>query len=168
MTSEFTAKLDLANEAVTQALARAIAPVLEAGDVILLSGPIGAGKTALCRAIIQHRLSQIDALEDVPSPTFTLVQSYDLGAVEIWHADLYRLTSPHEAIELGLEEAFENAICLVEWPDRLGDLTPDTALHFDLSYGDKEDARILELQTQAPKWIARLPEILAGIEGEHV
>lgn len=161
MISEFTAKLDLTNEDATQALARAIAPVFEAGDVVLLSGPIGAGKTALCRAIIQHRLAQISTLEDVPSPTFTLVQSYDLGAVEIWHADLYRLTSPHEAIELGLEDAFEAAICLVEWPDRLGDLTPNSALHFDLFYGDQEDARTLEIQTCAPKWIAQLPGILS-------
>lgn len=167
MTSKFTAKLDLANEAVTQALARAIAPVLEAGDVILLSGPIGAGKTALCRAIIQNRLAQIDALEDVPSPTFTLVQSYDLGPVEIWHADLYRLTSPHEAIELGLEDAFESAICLVEWPDRLGDLAPKTALHFELAYGDQDDARTLHIQTDGAKWAARLQEIIAVIESKH-
>ncbi|MGH1330070.1 MAG: tRNA (adenosine(37)-N6)-threonylcarbamoyltransferase complex ATPase subunit type 1 TsaE [Paracoccaceae bacterium] len=167
MTGEFTAKLDLKDEAATQALARALAPSLEAGDVILLQGPIGAGKTALCRAIIQHRLAEIDALEDVPSPTFTLVQIYDLGAVEIWHADLYRLSSPHEAIELGLEDAFESAICLVEWPDRLGELAPETALHFEISYGAQDDARSLEIKTTSPKWHARLPEIFADIGSNH-
>jgi tRNA threonylcarbamoyladenosine biosynthesis protein TsaE len=167
MTGEFTAKLDLVQEAATPAFARALAPELEAGDVILLSGPIGAGKTALCRAIIQLRLAEIDALEDVPSPTFTLVQSYDLGAVEIWHADLYRLTSPHEAIELGLEDAFESAICLVEWPDRLGDLAPKTALNFELSYGAQDAARTLEIKTSSPKWRACLPKILADIGGRN-
>jgi len=65
-----------------------------------------------------------DVPEDVPSPTFTLVQIYDTSAGEIWHADLYRLSSPEEAEELGLRDAFETAICLIEWPDRLGSISP--------------------------------------------
>ena len=66
--------------------------------------------------------------EDVPSPTFTLVQVYQDAGVEIWHADLYRLTHPDEVWELGLDQAFETAICLVEWPDRLGNHRPEGAL----------------------------------------
>ena len=76
-------------------------------------------KSHFARALIQSRLAAIGRFEDVPSPTFTLVQCYDLGSVDLWHADLYRLTSPSECDELGLVDAFESAICLVEWPDRL-------------------------------------------------
>ena len=70
--------------------------------------------------------------EDVPSPTFTLVQVYDVGGVDIWHADLYRLTHPDEVWELGLDDAFATAICLVEWPDRLGAHVPPKALRIGL------------------------------------
>ena len=99
------------------------------GDCVLLSGPIGAGKSHLARAFIRARLGR---MEDVPSPTFTLVQTYDAD-VEIWHADLYRLSHPDEVIELGLEDAFSCAICLIEWPDRLGDLAPKDAIRITLS-----------------------------------
>ena len=97
---------------------------LNRGDCLLLSGPIGAGKSHLARAFIRARLGR---MEDVPSPSFTLVQTYDAD-VEIWHADLYRLSHPDEVIELGLDDAFSNAICLIEWPDRLGSLSPKTAI----------------------------------------
>ena len=95
------------------------------GDAILLEGPIGAGKSCLARAFIRARLG---ADEEVPSPTFTLVQVYDDDGIEIWHADLYRLTHSDEVWELGLDQAFETAICLVEWPDRLGSHLPPDAL----------------------------------------
>ena len=117
----------------TATLGRWLADRLGPGDVLLLDGPIGAGKTHLARALIQHRLAAAGRLEDVPSPTFTLVQVYDDGADEIWHADLYRLTHPDQVAELGLEEAFDNALCLVEWPDRLGSLTPPQALRLVLA-----------------------------------
>ena len=110
----------LADELATTRLAQRMAPLLVAGDTVLLEGPIGAGKTHFCRALIRARLGRA---EDVPSPTFTLVQSYDAD-VEICHADLYRLTHPDEARELGLEQAFATAICLIEWPDRLGAESP--------------------------------------------
>lgn len=114
----------LPSETDTDTLAQRIAPILQAGDVLLLEGDIGAGKTAFSRALIRARLGYA---EDVPSPTFTLVQTYE-DDVDIWHCDLYRLTHPDEAIELGLDEAFETAICLIEWPDRLADLAPKSAL----------------------------------------
>jgi N-acetylmuramate 1-kinase len=119
----------LADEEDTSRLARVLAPRLRAGDTILLEGPIGAGKSHLCRAIIRSRLGRD---EEVPSPTFTLVQTYE-DDPDIWHADLYRLTHPDEARELGLEEAFETAICLVEWPDRLGRYVPLGAIRIRLS-----------------------------------
>jgi len=119
----------LASDTATTRLGAMLARHLQRGDTVLLSGSIGAGKTHLARALIQSRLGRA---EDVPSPTFTLVQSYDAGDTEIWHADLYRLSHPNEAFELGLEDAFETAICLVEWPDRLGSLTPASALRVTL------------------------------------
>lgn len=108
----------------TLALARKFAAILKPADCLLLEGEIGAGKSAFCRALIQSKLGQ---LVDVPSPTFTLVQVYDAHDVEIWHCDLYRLTDPEEAFELGLDDAFETAICLIEWPDRLGSAAPKDA-----------------------------------------
>ena len=117
--------LILPNPAATERLAAIIAEETRPGDAILLSGDLGAGKTHFARAFI-NALS--DVAEEVPSPTFTLVQSYaatvDGRPVEIAHFDLYRLKSPEETIELGIEEAFAEGISLVEWPDRLGSLTP--------------------------------------------
>lgn len=114
----------------TAALGQRLAALLQPGDTVLLEGPIGAGKSHLARALIRARLGR---MEDVPSPTFTLVQTYDAGEVEIWHADLYRLTHPDEVLELGLDEAFSTAICLVEWPDRLGAHVPPGALWLRLA-----------------------------------
>lgn len=116
--------LDLPDPEATDRLGHRLAPLLRAGDVLLLEGPVGAGKSHLSRALIRARLGRN---EDVPSPTFTLIQTYGADP-EIWHADLYRLGHPDEAVELGLEEAFDNALCLVEWPERLGSLTPQNAL----------------------------------------
>tara|TARA_R110002049_G_scaffold117332_1_gene270414 strand:- start:24321 stop:24794 length:474 start_codon:yes stop_codon:yes gene_type:complete len=126
---------------------------LQAGDVILLHGDVGAGKTHFARALIQSLLS---VPEDVPSPTFTLVQTYRAADVDIWHADLYRLTSNYEVEELGLVDAFSDAICLVEWPDRLGDLAPKSALTLYLEAGPTDDARILTARWQAPSWDGKL------------
>jgi tRNA threonylcarbamoyladenosine biosynthesis protein TsaE len=132
--------LDLPNEAATQALGQRLSALARAGDVILLEGPIGAGKSALARAFIHARLG---AAEHVPSPSFTLVQVYEAGGVEIWHADLYRLTHPDEVWELGLDQAFGTAICLVEWPDRLGRHLPPDALRIRLeAQGDGRRAVI--------------------------
>lgn len=102
---------------------------LAAGDVIALDGPIGAGKTHFARALIRARLGRA---EDVPSPSFTLIQTYDAGDIDIWHADLYRLTHPDEVLELGLDDAFRDAICLIEWPERMGRLLPADAIRLRL------------------------------------
>lgn len=134
----------------TAALAGCIAPRLAPGDVLLLSGSIGAGKTAFARALIRARLGR---MEDVPSPTFTLVQTYFDGAADIWHGDLYRLGDVDEVLELGLDEAFETAICLIEWPDRLGDLAPPSALHLGFAAGPAGHA--LRLTGPRP-WASRL------------
>jgi tRNA threonylcarbamoyladenosine biosynthesis protein TsaE len=125
-----TVTISLPTATETEALGRRLASLARPGDVILLEGPIGAGKSCLARAFIRARLGEE---EEVPSPTFTLVQVYDDDGTEIWHADLYRLTHPDEVWELGLDQAFETAICLVEWPDRLGTHLPPGALTLRLT-----------------------------------
>jgi len=144
----------------TARFAAALAPLLGPGDVILLEGGIGAGKTHFARALIQTRLALAGVVEDVPSPTFTLVQTYEDGQDEIWHADLYRLTHPDEVDELGLIDAFEDAICLVEWPDRLGSLTPQAALHITFSTTDTEGERMARFDAPNANWAARVKQAL--------
>lgn len=144
--------LILPNPDDTATAARWLAPQLRGGDVILLSGPVGAGKTHFARAIIQALQSTVGLAEDVPSPTFTLVQTYTAGALEIWHADLYRLSHADEVLELGLEDAFETALCLVEWPDRLH-TAPPGALHLTFGYiAGQDDARRCDLKSDAARW----------------
>jgi tRNA threonylcarbamoyladenosine biosynthesis protein TsaE len=144
----FPTEIDTANWAAK------IAPLLRAGDTILLSGEIGAGKSAFARALIRARLAR---MEDVPSPTFTIVQTYQADDVEIWHCDLYRLTHPDEAYELGLEDAFKSAICLVEWPDRLGDEPPEDAL--SIAFSATADGHQMTLSANS-EWQDRLAGIL--------
>ncbi|MCR9127370.1 MAG: tRNA (adenosine(37)-N6)-threonylcarbamoyltransferase complex ATPase subunit type 1 TsaE [Rhodobacteraceae bacterium] len=145
------------SEAETADLARRLGLCLLAGDTVLLSGPIGAGKTHFARALIG---SLLRVPEDVPSPTFTLVQTYDTRMGELWHADLYRLTDTAEIDELGLIDAFGTAICLIEWPDRLGDLAPDDALTVTLS-PDPDDAGARHIGLQAVD--ARWPHLLEAL-----
>ena len=160
------ASIFLPSPQATTALARALAPALRAGDVLLLDGPIGTGKTHFARALIQALLPRP---EDVPSPTFTLVQTYNAPDFEIWHADLYRLSHPEEAIELGLDEAFEHALCLVEWPERLGDTCPPDALWLRFSHpmsGENAEHRALSILSNDPAWLERLAamSLLAAIK----
>ncbi len=141
----------------TCAVAQRLAPLLAPGDTLLLAGDIGAGKTHFARCLIQSLLA---APEDVPSPTYTLVQSYPGREGEIWHADLYRLTDTNEVFELGLIDAFDSAICLIEWPDRLGDLTPKDALYLTLSTQVDPNTRLLTFEWQNPAWTARVEDAL--------
>ncbi len=149
--------LTLATPDATARLAQRLGALLRPGDCLLLDGPIGAGKTHFSRHMVQ---SLMDLPEDVPSPTFTLVQTYDTRAGELWHADLYRLSSPEEIEELGLGEAMETAICLIEWPDRLGPLTPPDALRLRFAPIDAdEDSRHLTLSWSAPRWTVLLAQL---------
>jgi len=135
----------------TEWAAKCFAEVVTPGDSLLLQGPVGAGKTDFARRLIQTRMGEFGLVEDVPSPTFTLVQTYPVGEHEIWHADLYRLTDIDELYELGLEAAFDTEICLVEWPERLGDTAPKDALwlRFEIA---PDNTRILHLDGNHPKW----------------
>ncbi|MGI9388900.1 MAG: tRNA (adenosine(37)-N6)-threonylcarbamoyltransferase complex ATPase subunit type 1 TsaE [Boseongicola sp.] len=136
----------------TVACALRLAPNVGAGDCILLEGNLGAGKTHFARALIQAKLADVGVVEDVPSPTYTLVQTYQAGLLEIWHADLYRIGSEDDLVELGLEEAFGKALILIEWPDRLGNVAPADALclRFDL----RESGRVL--RATGPEHLVKL------------
>ncbi len=141
----------------TAALAGKLGAALRPGDVLLLDGAIGGGKTHFARALIQ---SLMDQPEDVPSPTFTLVQVYDTQVGEVWHSDLYRLSNIDEVEELGLTDAFDTAICLIEWPDKLGPLATPSALLVQFQADPKHpDTRHLTLTWTDPKWRVRLEAI---------
>lgn len=147
----------LDNEAATRDLAERLAGVARAGDVIALDGDLGTGKTVFARAFIEA-LEGRD--EEVPSPTFTLVQTYELGDRLVYHFDLYRLEDPEEAYELDIEEAFAEGISLVEWPDRLGGLLPERALRVALGHAG-EDRRTLRL-SGGGDWLHRIGEAGLG------
>ena len=113
-------------------------PQLSAGKTVCLTGGLGAGKTTLVRGMIQSVLGDID----VPSPTYTLVQTYEMPNYELWHCDMYRLERPEDGYELGLMDAFEDALCLIEWPDKLGRLIPEDALAIEIAF-DGEGRKVI-------------------------
>lgn len=144
----------LPSESATADLAGELAPLARAGDVILLSGDLGAGKSVFARAFIN---ALPGPLEEVPSPTFTLVQTYQRGPQEVWHFDLYRLESPEEAWELGFEEALAEGISLVEWPERLGGELPSSRLEIEIRYKSPQNGREARL-TPFGDWCGRLDQ----------
>jgi tRNA threonylcarbamoyladenosine biosynthesis protein TsaE len=156
MTRQRRLTLHLSSPETTSALAHELAAWLAPGDTLLLAGPVGAGKSHFARSLIGALLTEP---EDIPSPTYTLVQSYDGRSGPVWHADLYRLGDPGELAELGLEEAFGTAICLVEWPERLGLMAPAEALTLSLSPADAPEARRLEITWTAPRWDAAMQDL---------
>jgi N-acetylmuramate 1-kinase len=132
MTDPTTFSLPLANEMATAHLMADLALLISPGDVITLSGDLGAGKTAAARAMIRY-LAGDDALE-VPSPTFTLAQSYDLPSFPLVHADLYRVNDPSELEEIGLSPLPEATVVLIEWPERAPDVLPEDRIDIALSH----------------------------------
>lgn len=139
--------LELDSLAATERLAARVARLARTGDVIGLSGELGAGKTTFARAFIRARLGPVE----VPSPTFTLVQVYEGAEVTIWHFDLYRIENPGEVNELGLEEALAGGISLIEWPDRLGESELPDWLELRLEPADSPEARRVRLIGHGPR-----------------
>ncbi|MEI6986441.1 MAG: tRNA (adenosine(37)-N6)-threonylcarbamoyltransferase complex ATPase subunit type 1 TsaE [Rhodospirillaceae bacterium] len=156
--------LTLLDVVATERLGAKLAAVLRMGDVVALSGDLGAGKSVLARAIIRALTGNDE--EEVPSPTFTLVQCYDSPAGMVWHYDLYRLSAADEVVELGWEEAGATGIVLVEWPERLGGLLPAEHLEVSLTQAPVEadadaDARCACLIGHVG-WAGRLAALSLG------
>lgn len=146
-------QLNLPSERETQALGAALAALLRPGDVVALHGDLGAGKTTLVRGLVQALL---DRPEEVPSPTYTLVQVYDGPDFSIWHFDLYRLDDPEDVEELGWDETIEGA-ALIEWPERAGRRLPANRLDVYLEIsGEGRQAR---LEPRGEGWQERLNEL---------
>ena len=139
----------------TGLFAQRLAPLLQMGDVLALKGELGAGKTTFARALIRA-LGAADT--EVPSPTFTLAQSYQGQTCGIWHFDLYRLKSADEALELGIDEMRHDSVVLIEWPERLGVALARDRLEIVFEYGADEDARRVSL-FGVNDWSERLADL---------
>ena len=136
----------------TKKIAKSLSSLLEKKDVVALWGTLGVGKTAFVRHLIQHLTS---LQEDVPSPTFTLLQTYDTPQFPIYHFDLYRLDKPDDVYELGIEDAFIDAVTFIEWPEKMGKLLPSSRrlnIHIDV-VGTK---RIFSFDTLDSSWQKRI------------
>lgn len=141
MRLEAVADLRLEDEAATARLGAALAAALRPGEAVCLSGPLGSGKSTLARALVRAATT---AHEEVPSPTFTLVQFYEGPRLKIAHFDLYRTGSPDEAFEIGLDEALDDGAAVIEWPERLEGRLPQDRLDIDIAIeGDARRARIV-------------------------
>jgi tRNA threonylcarbamoyladenosine biosynthesis protein TsaE len=138
------------DEHATAALARVLARALKPGDVVALEGDLGAGKTTFARALIAAFAAEAGQTPpEVPSPTFTLVQTYDFPRATIWHFVLSRIDRPEDALELGVEEAFAEGIVLIEWPERLGPLLPAQRIDVRIGFGEAPDSRRIEIAAPA-------------------
>ena len=136
----------------TEALARRVGQLLRPGDAVLLSGPLGAGKSAFARALLRDMMG--DPALDVPSPSFTLVQSYETPRGVVHHYDLWRVEPGPDLHELGLDDAFRD-MTLIEWPDRLGPYTPADALA--IAFTPRPDGSRRALLSG---WPNRLPQLM--------
>jgi tRNA threonylcarbamoyladenosine biosynthesis protein TsaE len=146
-------EIALPDAASTEALGVRLGAMLDAGDVVCLSGGLGAGKTTLARGAIA---AWVGHAEEAPSPTYTLIQSYEGPKGELWHCDLYRLKQPEEALEAGVVDACESGPCLVEWPERMGPWLPRERLDVQLDFAG--EGRRAALRAHG-KWRARLDAI---------
>jgi len=135
----------------TLALGARLAAVLKVGDVIALTGALGAGKTTVSRGLIQAISGDIE----VPSPTYTLLQTYPADGFDVYHFDFYRLEKPEDSLELGLDDALDYGASLMEWPERLGRYLPEDNLSVNITF--RGEGRLATL-TAGPSWKVRLNE----------
>lgn len=149
------APVDLPDEAATARLGAAIAAALGPGEAVCLSGPLGAGKSTLARALVRALTTPG---EEVPSPTFTLVQFYEGPRLTVAHFDLYRLSDPDEAYEIGLDEALDGGAAVIEWPQRLAGRLPPDRLDVEIELAEDADGRRATL-TPHGAWEGRTLEL---------
>ncbi len=162
-----TIGLELPDEAATARLAQSLAALARLGDVFALFGELGSGKTAFARAFINALPAPGGtapaAAEEVPSPTFTLLQTYQRAPAPVWHFDLYRLARPDEVYELGFEDALGEGIVLIEWPERLGPLLPAERLELRFDFAERNQARRVSV-IGTGDWSGRLSGRLRNLE----
>lgn len=144
------------NEEQTAQIAAQLADITEIGDVWALFGTLGMGKSVFARAFIKH----LSNAEEVPSPTFTLVQMYHTQKFDIYHYDLYRLEKTSDIFELDVEDAFYNGVSLVEWPEKMGNLAPRNMWNITIEADDK--GRKITISTEDENKISRLNKCLSA------
>ena len=144
---------NLENEAQTVELAQKLAKITKQGDIWALNGTLGAGKTVFARAFIK----ELSDANEVPSPTFTLLQTYATPEFDIYHYDLYRLEKPTDVFELDVEEAFYSGVSLVEWPEKMGEFLPRNV--WNVLFEINGNGRKITLETDDENKIERLNNV---------
>jgi tRNA threonylcarbamoyladenosine biosynthesis protein TsaE len=147
-------KVSCANLEETQNLAQNLAQIAKKGDTFLLFGTLGVGKSVFARAFVQH----LTKAKEVPSPTFTLVQTYEAPEFEIYHFDLYRLKDPEEIWELNIEDALYSAVSLIEWPEKMGPYIPADAFKVSIT-PLSNTGRLFKIETNSADKQARLENL---------
>lgn len=150
---EYVFSYKLENEAATVKFGQALAGISKKGDFYALFGTLGVGKSVLSRAFVQELCGNIE----VPSPTFTLVQSYEAPEFEIYHFDLYRIKSPEEIFEIGVEEAMYDGVCLVEWPERMLSYLPRDCFNVEITAEDTR--RVVVIKVKSEEKASRLKKL---------
>lgn len=153
LSNVFFTRVQLCSIGNTQRLAENLSQVVLKGDVFALKGDLGAGKTTFTRFLIQALMG---SETHVPSPTFTLVQTYESRNFEIWHFDLYRLKSPEEILELGIEDALLRGVSLIEWPEKMGSYLPQNCLKITFELHDDKRQILIEGNDE---WQMRLKKL---------
>lgn len=138
----------------TKLLAEKFANISQKKDIFALYGTLGAGKSTFSRYFIQ----QLTSVSDVPSPTFTLLQTYEAPCFDIYHYDMYRLKNPNEAFELGVEEAFYEGVCLIEWPEKVAPILPKDI--WKITITTQGSMRLFCIETSNPEKVKRLEEVM--------
>lgn len=151
-------ELATADEAGTRAVAAQLAELVAAGDLVVLLGDLGAGKTAFVKGLV----AALGSPDPVTSPTFTIAQRYDGGRLTVHHLDAYRLAGPEEAADLALDELLDDdAVTVIEWGDRLRGMLPVDRLELTFTFGEGPDDRLLTVEALGAGWASRL-RALAG------
>jgi len=150
--------LRTSNAVETEAVGEALGSQLQIGDVVVLSGDLGAGKTTLAKGLARA----LGVTQPVTSPTFTIVQEYD-GRVPVAHVDVYRLERIQELYDFGFEELLEGRVTIVEWGEAIAIVLPHDRVDVSIAMDDADDARLVDIVASGPAWAARRPALDAAL-----